>query len=437
MGYKISDFIHIIKKDKERIFFNSRTLKLLAGNKADEEMLIDIKEGKTIDVNDIKVKYLIENEIIVNDSLDEKEYVRLHRKKRMEYQKNKKNRIGYLRISLTEGCNLQCKYCFVNTIFKDKLKSNMTEEQFRKCMHWFIKENEGKIPVVQYFGGEPLLRMDLIYMGHEMLVKAKSDGKINAFQEEIVTNGTLMDENKAKYFIGANIDVCFSIDGWKEINDKNRVYPDGKGSFESVYEGIKTFCNIGGLFKAIITPTNENIKIFHEIVEYMISDLNCKEVSVNTPQPNKEGWEIDGNELAEAIKKAWTLCDEKRIPFNAPGTNVVFLVNNKMLQSYSCMNLTYGQDVNSYGVYINSSGKISKCVVECDEVCTCNFDEFTLDNEFIDWHYILEMREACVNCIAANICGGPCKIEYEICKNKFNKEKCKFYKNIVPWVISQ
>lgn len=435
MKYKVSDFVHILNKDDERIFFNARTLKLLVGDKKDEEILLQIKEGKNIDINDRKLSVFIENGILVDKSLREEEYMKLHRKKRMEYQKRKNNRIGYMRISLTERCNLQCKYCFVNTIYKNKEKSNMSEEQFVEYMSWYIKENTGGYPVVQYFGGEPLLRMDLICKGHELLENAKRSKRIKGFQEEIVTNGTLLDRTKADYFINSNIDICISIDGWKKINDKNRVYPNGKGSFDSIYHGIKTYCNGGGNFKAIITPTNENIKLFYEIVEYLVDELNCSEISVNTPQPNKDGWEIDGNELAEAIKKAWEFCDEKNIPFNAPGTNIVFLVNHNMQQSYSCLNLTYGQNINSYGIYINSSGVVSNCVVECDDVCTIAFENFTLDEKFIDWHYILEIKDNCMNCIAANICGGPCKIEDEICKNRINIEKCKFYRNIVPWVL--
>ncbi len=42
------------------------------------------------------------------------------------------SKIGYLRISLTEQCNLRCKYCFVNDIV-DK-SSNITEELFCKAV---------------------------------------------------------------------------------------------------------------------------------------------------------------------------------------------------------------------------------------------------------------------------------------------------------------
>jgi len=240
-----------------------------------------------------------------------------------------------------------------------------------------------------------------------------------------------------KYLYESNIQVCFSIDGWKELNDKNRVYANGQGSFDSILKGIDNYKNAGGIFRAIITPTNDNIHLFKDIVQYLVEKMECKEISVNTPQPTSGGWEIDGDRLAIAIKEAWTYCNDNKIPFNAPGTNVVFLINKRIPQCYSCMNLTYGQDVNSYGVYINSSREISNCVVECDHRCTKKFDDFTLNQAFIDWHYIEDIKDQCLNCIAVNICGGPCKIESIICKDGINKEKCKFYKSIIPWIIKK
>lgn len=47
------------------------------------------------------------------------------------------SKIGYLRISLTEQCNLRCKYCFVNDIV-DK-SSNITEELFCKAVEMLIQ----------------------------------------------------------------------------------------------------------------------------------------------------------------------------------------------------------------------------------------------------------------------------------------------------------
>lgn len=436
MEYKVSKFLFKVYKDNEICFFNSSTLKLLTGDKDDESYIDNFTNSKE-HLQDPRFKILLDNGFLVEKSIDEEKNLRINKKTRMERSRQNKNRIGYMRISLTEKCNLKCKYCFVNTIYKNKVKNDMSEENFIKYMKWFINQNKNYSPVVQYFGGEPLLKMNLIKIGHELLKQAKEENIIRGFTEEIVTNGTLINDENADYFIKSKIDICVSIDGWKELNDKNRVFPNNTGSFDAVMKGINTYKRYGGQFKAIITPTYENLEFFDKIVEYLIKDLECTEISVNTPQPNEKGWEIDGNKMADAIKRAWEICDKMKIPFNAPGANIVFLVNNEMPQSFSCMNLTYGQDSNAFGIYVNSNGIVSNCVVECRDICSTEFEKFKMDDEYIDWHFLKEYKKGCTKCIAANICSGPCMIEHLICNGGFNVEKCKFYKSIVPWVLSK
>ncbi|KAL3873916.1 hypothetical protein ACJMK2_036993 [Sinanodonta woodiana] len=66
----------------------------------------------------------------------------------------------YLRISLTEKCNLRCQYCMpeegVDLTHKDKL---LTTEEILKLSTVFVKEGITKIRLT---GGEPLVRKDLV-----------------------------------------------------------------------------------------------------------------------------------------------------------------------------------------------------------------------------------------------------------------------------------
>lgn len=439
MQYVVSKFVDVIKNNSENelLFFNRNTLKLLKGDNEDLEYLLDYKKPKNISSTNETVINFIKNKFIVPMETNEDDDLKQNRILRIEEARSNNNKVGYLRISLTEKCNLRCSYCFINSIYAEKEKKDMYISDFKQYLNWFILENKNDSPIIQYFGGEPLLRVDLIKEGHKLLEESKINGTIKNFQEEIVTNGTLITPELANFLYKSNMGVCFSIDGWKALNDKNRVYPNGKGSFTDIKNGIDNFKSVGGVFKAIITPTNDNIYMFKDIVKYLVEEMECKEISVNTPQPTTSGWEIDGSKLALAIIDAWSYCDTKKIPFNGPGTNVVFLINKCIPQSFSCMNLTYGQNINSYGVYINSGNAVSNCVVECNSQCIKDFDKFSVDKDFIDWHFISNIKDQCLNCIAVNICGGPCKIENLICKSGINVEKCKFYKSIIPWIIKQ
>ncbi|AIQ49292.1 hypothetical protein R70723_27900 [Paenibacillus sp. FSL R7-0273] len=435
MLYRQSKFANVFDKEENYVFFNAHTMGLFELPDEGYEAYQAYKTPRPLAEDSYSLD-LAEQKFLVPCEHDEFAEAKLQRRTRRDVNKRiRKNRIGYMRISLTELCNLNCTYCFVNDIYQNK--GSMSIEAFEDTMKWFIGQNQNAAPILQYFGGEPLIRMDLIKRGHEMLEEAQRNGQITGFTEEIVTNGTLVSEENARYFYEKKIMLVFSIDGWKEINDKNRIYHNGTGSYDAIVRGVHHFRNAGGRLSGIITPTKENLDIFSEIITHLVEDIGFTEISVNTPQPNEHGWDIDGAALGEAIIKAWMYCDKVNVPFNHPGNNIVFLVNNQFPQTNSCMNLTYGQAENSWGVYVTSDGQVSKCVVECDERCTSNFSDFSLDEAFIDWHFDDHSSKACLHCVGYNICGGPCTFEAIVREGKLNPEKCKFFKSVIPWAVTK
>lgn len=414
-------------------FFNAKNLNLLDGDQNDLDILNSYSEGRIMQNDQASVVFQKKGMLVDVECDEETELIQ---KKQIRYNKAKEyrsNRVGYMRISLTEHCNMACKYCFVDRIHENK--SNMSEELFVKIMGWFIDQNRDKSPLVQYFGGEPLLRMDLIRIGNEMLKQAKSQGILRDYVQEVVTNGTLLDDEIVTFMFTNNINISVSIDGFKEIHDKNRIFQDGTGSFNKVTEGLKRYEAVGGRVSLFITPTNDNIEHFPEIISYFVEELHAKDISVNTPQPYKFGWEVEGVKVAKAIQDTLEYCHEKNVRYNIPGNNILYLIDNKIPQAYSCMNLTYGKKENAWGIYVSSKGRVSCCVVECHEQCSTDFDKFVVNDEFIDWHFKASYLKECLNCPATNVCGGPCSIESLLTEGKRNLSKCQFMNSMLKWVM--
>lgn len=135
----------------------------------------------------------------------------------------------------TEKCNLNCSYCFE----KDKHAGAMSLEDVKKIL-------EGDNPVVAEFypfGGEPLLDISLITDLCDLIENTNIDpGRKEALLKSLkfhISNGTLVLQNLdliKKYKFNLQI----SIDGPKDIHDKNRVYHDGRGSWDEVMTAIET-----------------------------------------------------------------------------------------------------------------------------------------------------------------------------------------------------
>lgn len=127
-------------------------------------------------------------------------------------------------LHLTNECNLKCHYCYVHK----QAKKQMTVKTARAAIDFAARN--GKTTGISFFGGEPLLRKELI--ADVVDYAKKIDGRTFSFK--ITTNGTLLDEDFLKYCTDNRIMIAISVDGTKAAHDKHRIYKNGAGSYEKV-----------------------------------------------------------------------------------------------------------------------------------------------------------------------------------------------------------
>jgi sulfatase maturation enzyme AslB (radical SAM superfamily) len=92
---------------------------------------------------------------------------------------------------------------------------------------------------IDFFGGEPLLQMDLIKV---ILDGVQHDDNLKLFMP---TNGLLLDEEKVQFLVDNNIEVSLSFDGlWQ---DRNRLQLNGKRTMHRFMEKRDLFRKIPGV----------------------------------------------------------------------------------------------------------------------------------------------------------------------------------------------
>ena len=101
--------------------------------------------------------------------------------------------INYLRLSVTDNCNLRCIYCMPEDLKNESDNNNLTIDEYYRTVEILAKLGIRKVRIT---GGEPLTRK-----GIDELI-----GKINTIPEieeiAITTNGILLDtylDNFIKY----------------------------------------------------------------------------------------------------------------------------------------------------------------------------------------------------------------------------------------------
>lgn len=140
-------------------------------------------------------------------------------------------------VQLTEGCNLACRYCYVRErIACDRKASHALCRDF---VDFALNEAEDRLEIV-FFGGEPLLCMDLIRYIVEYARPAAE--RLNKGVEFIlITNGTMLSGSTASFLAAEGIAIQVSLDGPPEVQDSNRPQLDGSGSFTRVYQNLVDF----------------------------------------------------------------------------------------------------------------------------------------------------------------------------------------------------
>lgn len=170
----------------------------------------------------------------------------------------------------TLKCNHRCVYCHAGV--SSSCSEDMTEDTAKKIVD-FIFQSPSKQITIEFQGGEPLLRFDLIkFIINYAKQKNLSGGKDLLFT--VVSNLSLIDDEKLKFLADNDISICTSLDGPKEIHDFNRKFLGGKSSYDLVSSGINkvneyyTFNNINShRLNALITITKKSLNYSKEIID--------------------------------------------------------------------------------------------------------------------------------------------------------------------------
>lgn len=162
------------------------------------------------------------------------------------YNLNCTGEIKALCLHICHDCNLRCPYCFAKDGTYNTPKDYMTFEVGAAAIDFLIEKSKNRQNLeVDFFGGEPLMNMDVVKRIVEYAnEKVKEAGKSIHFT--MTTNGVLLGEENRRWLNDNMFNVVISIDGRPEVHDKLRVTPNHKGCQALVLENAKEFRKIRG-----------------------------------------------------------------------------------------------------------------------------------------------------------------------------------------------
>ena len=200
--------------------------------------------------------------------------------------------IDYLRISLTESCNLRCIYCMPEGVAPKVCGETLTKENIFDIVEVAVELNIKKIRLT---GGEPLLRQDIV----EIIQGIKDRGIEKIY---ITTNGILLSEKIEKLKKAGLKGVNISLD---TLDREQFNYITRGGDLERVLQGIEKALNLNLEVKinsVIMKDINENA--IEELAKLTLnSQLDVRFIELMPIGQGKKFTGISNNDIYDRLEK--------------------------------------------------------------------------------------------------------------------------------------
>ncbi len=207
---------------------------------------------------------------------------------------------------VTRRCNLKCVYCHASVVGADDASTDMSVDTARQAVDLVFESANPEI-TIEFQGGEPLLNWPVIkFIVDYARAKNKAAGKELHFG--LISNFSLLTEEKADWLIERGVSFCTSLDGPQDLHDKNRTFLGGNAHAAAV-AGLKMLVakrKAGvkvDMPNAICTVTRLSLGRAREIVDQAVG-LGLERIQLGPLDPvgfARRSWDTIGYSTEEYV----------------------------------------------------------------------------------------------------------------------------------------
>lgn len=203
---------------------------------------------------------------------------------------------------VTKDCQLACKYCYL--VGKNS-KERMSFDVAKKSIDYILSHRDlfpERSVEFDFIGGEPLMEIALIgricdYVKRQMY--ELNHPWFNSYRFCFATNGLLYSTPAVQEYVMKNqthLSIEITIDGTRAKHDLNRVYKDGRGSYDDVVANIPLWLEQFPDCGTKVTISHADLPYVYESVMHLFS-LGIKVVNINVVF--EDVWEDGDDEIFE------------------------------------------------------------------------------------------------------------------------------------------
>jgi putative peptide-modifying radical SAM enzyme len=313
----------------------------------------------------------------------------------------------FFHVILTTDCNLQCKYCFGESLddFDEDFSDIEVDYDLPSKVNYDLELLDKfcrKDPdcVLTFYGGEPLLQVNKL---KQVMDKIKPEHFM------IQTNGLLLDKLEPKY-VNRFRTILVSIDGEEALTD----YYRGNGTFRKVISNLKLIMKNGFKGELIARMTvMEQTDIYRQVL-WLLDNDEFSFFSVHW-QLNAGFW---GNDYQRRSFEQWSKTSyipgvKKLAEFwvdQMEESGVVLKLYPLLGIAYSLLHEEKNCLLRCGGGWINYAIQTDGCIIPCPTMW--GMKEYYLghiaETDPLSLGKILVNNTPCTECSVLGVCGGRC-----------------------------
>lgn len=177
------------------------------------------------------------------------------------------------------ACNLDCQYCFFlsKELLYNAPRQSMTEETLDAYVTAFLDASPDGEVTMLWQGGEPTLR-GLDFFRSLIGICEKRRRPAQLVKHAIQTNGTLIDEEWARFLADEDFLVGVSFDGPAHLHDAYRVNRGRRGTHAMVLRGWEHLLNAGVRTNVLCTVHSANEAHGRDVYTYFRDGLGARHI---------------------------------------------------------------------------------------------------------------------------------------------------------------
>lgn len=355
-----------------------------------------------------------------------------------EQQPTKKascNKTLTIYLVLTDKCNLQCRYCDVLGNDDHRKMNSFMDWDIAKTAIDTLEDRIKKKPYLKtqivFFGGETLLNWPILAKICDELVKRNLTQNT---EKMLVTNGILIDEEKAKFLKLHNVYTVVSLDGRAKSNDKMRCYYNGRGSFNDTARGLFILKKVmPGCYGISCTLGIHNAETLVEEISYLQNTFEpcCTGINVFHYQPDGNcPIKIDDQTICNALLNSFKVARKQGIAIYQFANIIKAFVDHKRNVDYcpACTNK----------LLFSPKGRVGRCeTLMNNKNFSIPLEEFINSGmpSHLDWTgYTPEHQDDCLQCTSRWICPGSCPYDQFISTGNLHgvePRRCNFHRQFL------